>query len=209
AAPMQIANRTLQALHNGHSIRLAGKVTCHRAPAVGESIAVHGNFLNRPAGAAEADTARGSADGHRGQRSHRDGCPAPVPGESASAHLSGAVADRLDAPTQAGRGSWGRFPRERPGEIPLQGQLAPAASADAQVFLDRALLLAGQLAVGEWRNQLLEPRMLEGSFSHRDVPVACHESPSESLIHDVMWVPIIPSDLASTVDAPASLRREL
>ena len=44
--------------------------------------------------------------------------------------------------------------------------------------------------LGERRNQLLEPRMLEGSFSHRDVPVACHESPSESLIQDVMSVPI-------------------
>src|SRR5439155_22711593 len=166
AWPIERVDGKLEALRDGPEIRLAGKGAPHHPAAVGQGIADHGNLRNRPLPMAAAQRRAGDADQH--QRGGRGRCPASFPEESAPSRSW--RSDPLDAPAQAGRSSARGLLGERPGEFLLQGQLAPAARATAKVCLDSAPLIGGQLAVGECGNQLLEPRMFEGSLSHDHVP---------------------------------------
>src|SRR5712692_7246305 len=219
--PVESADGELEALGDGLEVRLARKVARHRPAAVGDRVAEQGALRHRPAGVAAAGEQRGSAgDADQYQRGCRRRCPASVPEESAPSR--GGWTHLLDAPAQANRSSARGLLSERPREVLLQGQLALAARAAAQVFLDDAPLLRGQLAVGEWGDQLLEQRMFEGSLSHRkSFSVACPGSPSGSsftatsrlsglfhrrrLLH--VATPRFASFSPATASSPASNRR--
>src|SRR3989449_3762183 len=164
--PVESADGKFEALADGLQIRLAWKVPRRRTAAVGDRIVEHGNLRNRPAGVAAVPTQHDSAgDADQG---HRGGCgrrPASVPEDSAPPRVGSA--DLLDAPAPVSRRPANGLLSERPREVLLQRQLAPAARASAQVLPDDATLIGGKLAVGECGNQPQEPRMFEGGLSDR------------------------------------------